>query len=111
VARAGQTFTSVEGNSGNTAGNIFVRKDGATWCIAVFNYTSGAANETVDLNRAGLAPGNYIATNLWDGTASIVTNSFNVNLNAKQSKLFRLIPRLPASLRWSANTNNGVWDN
>jgi autotransporter-associated beta strand protein len=111
VARAGQTFTTVEGNSGTAAENIFVRQDGTNWCIAVFNYTANSVNKTVDLNRAGLPPGNYIATNLWDGTISIVTNSFSVSLNAKQSKLFRLTPRPPASLRWSASNNNGVWDN
>ena len=111
VARVGQTFTTVEGDSGTAAENIFVRQNGTNWCIAVFNYTSSATNETVNLSRAGLPPGNYIATNLWDGTTSIVTNSFNVSLNAKQSKLFSLTPRPPANLLWSASNNNGVWDN
>jgi hypothetical protein len=90
VARGGQTFTPVEGNTGTTAANIFMRQDGITWCIAVFNYTSGATNETVTLNRAGLPPGIFAATNLWDRTAMPVTNSFNVSLNGKQAKLFRL---------------------
>lgn len=90
VARAGQTFTPVEGNTGTGAANIFVRPSGATWCLAVFNYTSGATNETVDLNRAGLPSGSFVATNLWDGTTTIVSGSFNVPLNSKQSKLFHL---------------------
>src|SRR5882724_6641594 len=111
VARVGQTFTTVEGNSGSAAENVFVRQDGTNWCVAVFNYASGATNETVNLSRAGLPPGNYVANNLWDGTASLVTNSFNVSLNAKQSKLFSLVPHPPANLRWSASNNNGVWDN
>jgi hypothetical protein len=67
-----------------------MRQDGITWCIAVFNYTSGATNETVTLSRAGLPPGIFAATNLWDGTAMSVSNSFNVSLNGKQAKLFRL---------------------
>ncbi|HUA39026.1 MAG TPA: hypothetical protein VMA35_11595 [Candidatus Sulfopaludibacter sp.] len=90
VARTGRTFTPVEGNTGPNAANIFVRQDGATWCIAVFNYTSGATNETVSLSRAGLPPGIFTATNLWDGTISTVSNSFSVSLNARQAKLFRL---------------------
>jgi hypothetical protein len=69
--------------------NTFVRQDGNTWCLAVFNYGSSSVNTTVDLNRAGLPPGNYLATNLWDGTTLTVSGSFNVNLNAMQSKLFR----------------------
>ncbi len=90
VARVGQSFTPVEGNTGTTAANIFVRQDGITWCIAVFNYTSSATNETVNLSRAGLPPGDFTATNLWDGTVTTVSNSFNVSLNARQAKLFRL---------------------
>jgi len=90
VARVGQSFTPVEGNTGTTAANIFERQDGITWCIAVFNYTSSATNETVNLSRAGLPPGDFTATNLWDGTVTTVSNSFNVSLNARQAKLFRL---------------------
>jgi hypothetical protein len=90
VARSGQTFTPVEGNTGSSEVNTFVRQDGATWCIAVFNYGSSSANRTIDLNRAGLPSGTYLATNLWDGSISTVSGSFNVSLNAKQSKLFRL---------------------
>jgi hypothetical protein len=90
VARIGHTFTPVEGNTGSSAANIFVRPDGNTWCLAVFNYGSSSVNRTVDLSRAGLPPGNYLATNLWDGTTLTVSDSFNVNLSAAQSKLFRL---------------------
>ncbi|MEI9960411.1 MAG: hypothetical protein WDM76_04545 [Limisphaerales bacterium] len=109
VARTGQTFMPVEGNTGNGAVNTFVRQDGATWCIAVFNYGSSSVNRTIDLNRVGLPSGNYIATNLWDGTISTVTGSMNVSLNARQSKLFRLATSIPANLRWNTN-NSGVWD-
>jgi len=109
VARIGQSFMPVEGNTGSSAVNTFVRQDGATWCLAVFNYGSSSAIRNVDLNRVGLPPGNYRMTNLWDGTASTVSGSVNVSLNAKQSKLFRLAPRPPANLLWNTN-NSGVWD-
>ena len=108
VARAGRTFTPVEGNTGSSAVNTFARQDGATWCIAVFNYASSAANPSVDLNRAGLPPGYYLMTNLWDGTTATVNGSFNTSLNARQAKLFRLAARNPANLRWSSG--NGTWD-
>jgi hypothetical protein len=110
VARVGQTFTPVEGNTGTDAVNIFVRQDGSTWNIAVFNYAASATNEIVSLSRAGLPPGNYSATNLWDVTSMVASGSLNVSLNAKQSKLFQLTAYLPANLRWSANNNDGVWD-
>jgi len=109
VARIAHTFTPVEGNTGNNAVNIFIRQDGATWCIAVFNYASNAVNETVDLNRAGLPPGAYAVTNLWDGTALTVTGSWSVMLNAKQSKLFRLSVPVPAVSRVSMSGGNFVF--
>ena len=90
VARVGQTFLPVECNTGTSAGTMFVRQDGSTWCIAVFNYTSGTTNETVTLSRAGLPAGTFVATNLWNGTSQTVSSSFTVSLNAKQAKLFRL---------------------
>lgn len=91
VARLGQTFRPVDGAAGTGAGNIFVRQNGQAWYIAVFNYTGNATNETVDLTRAGLPPGTYIATNLWNGAASTVTGSFTVSLNEKQARLFELV--------------------
>jgi Alpha galactosidase C-terminal beta sandwich domain len=111
VARGGQTFTPVEGNTGTSAANIFVRQENAsTWSLAVFNYTSKGTTETVSLSRAGLPTGNYIETNLWDGTTTVVSGSFNVSLNAKQAKLFRLTFDSPANLQWSASGNSGTWD-
>jgi alpha-galactosidase len=96
VARAGQTFTPVEGNTGTSAGNIFVRQNGAAWYLAVFNYASSATNETVGLSRAGLPSGNYRAVDLWSGTTTVVTSgSLNVSLNAAQSRLFQLTTYVP----------------
>ncbi|HXA45016.1 MAG TPA: hypothetical protein VNZ25_05880, partial [Candidatus Angelobacter sp.] len=91
VASTGRTFTPVEGNTGSDASSIFVRQENASaWSIAVFNYTASATNESVDLSRAGLPATNYLATDLWTGTTSSVSNSFTVSLNSKQAKLFRL---------------------
>jgi hypothetical protein len=107
VARAGQTFRPVDGASGTGAASILERQDGSNWNLAVFNYTSSAANKTVDLVSAGLPPGIFVATNLWDGTTSTVSNSFNVSLSAKQAKLFRLaLVSTPASPGLSASTTS-----
>jgi hypothetical protein len=90
VARVGRTFRPVDGASGTGAGNIFVRQDGETWCIAVFNYNGTATNETVNLSSAGLPSVAFIATNLWDGTTTLATNTLSVSLDGDQAKLFRL---------------------
>ncbi|HXE42763.1 MAG TPA: hypothetical protein VN516_07035, partial [Candidatus Baltobacteraceae bacterium] len=116
VARIGKTFQPIEAAAGTSPGNLFVRQDGAIWRIAVFNYTSSSANQTVDLTRAGLPAGTYVATNLWDGTTTSVNGSFNVSLNAKQAKLFSLatvaaaptISAQPVSLTNSTPMYSGV---
>ena len=110
VARVGQTFLPVEGNSGSSAENILVRQDGSVWHLAVFNYTAGATNITVNLSRAGLPAGYFTVNNLWDGTTSAATNTLSVSLNEKQSKLFSLTTRGPQNLVWNTN-NNSTWDN
>jgi hypothetical protein len=90
VARMGQTFRPVDGATSTGAGNVFMRQDGDTWCVAVFNYTGSATNETVNLSNAGLPAYAFATTNLWNGTTGFATNTMTVSLNAKQAKLFRL---------------------
>jgi hypothetical protein len=90
LARVGQTLMPLEGNTGNSAANLFVRQDGNTWHLAIFNYTTAATNITVTLSRAGLPAGYYTVTNLWDGTTMVVTGALNVSLNENQSKLYSL---------------------
>lgn len=90
IARAGVSFTPVEGNTGTNPASVFYRQDGATWYVAVFNYSAAGAVQSVNLSRLGLA-GTYTAQDLWSGALSTVSGAtWNVSLGAKQAKLFRL---------------------
>lgn len=109
VARSGRTFRPIEGNTADSAGDRFVRQDGDTWLIAVFNYSTFSANKTIDLTRAGLPAGSYRAVNLWDNSAATVSSSMSVSLGARQAKLFRLRLNAATNLTWAATTS-GVWD-
>jgi hypothetical protein len=111
VPRSALTFRPIEGNTGTSAVDRFVRQDGDTWLIAVFNYsTSFSSTKTIDLTRAGLPAGSYRVVNLWDGTSSTASGSLSVSLSVSQAKLFRLRLNTPSSLIWAAETS-GVWDN
>ena len=104
VARVGKTFRPVDGASGTGAANILARQDDKNWSLAVFNYTSSSANQTVNLTNAGLPNGIFVATNLWNGTTSTVSNSLSVSLNSKQAKLFKLaLVSAPPSPQFSAS--------
>jgi hypothetical protein len=107
VARVGRTFIPVEANTGTSAVDTLVRQDGSDWYLAVFNYTANPESKSIDFGRAGFPPANYAVLNLWDGTAAtIASNSFTVNLNAKQAKLFQLSPR-PITINHASITTGG----
>ncbi|NOS68581.1 MAG: hypothetical protein HOP33_01445 [Verrucomicrobia bacterium] len=91
VARAGISFRPVEGNTGANASDVFVRQDGGTWYVAVFNYnTIFSATKNLNLARLGIS-GTYTAVDLWSGAVSTVSGTaWSVSLGAKQAKLFRL---------------------
>jgi alpha-galactosidase len=90
VARAGVIFRPVEGNTGTNASAVFVRQDGSTWYVAVFNYNTYSGSQTLTLSRLGIS-GSYTAVDLWSGNISTVSGTtWTVNLGARQAKLFRL---------------------
>jgi hypothetical protein len=116
VAREGRTFLPVEANTGSSAADTFARQDGSDWLLAVFNYTASSTNKILNFARAGFPPANYAVSNLWDNSVmTIASNSFVVNLNAKQAKLFRLSARpitinasTPDGSRFILGGNGGV---
>jgi autotransporter-associated beta strand protein len=91
VARLGQTFRPVEGNTGTNATEEFVLQNGANWYLAVLNYSASATNESVDFTRAGIPSSTCGALDLWSGAFDNVNGFLSVSLAAKQSKLFQLL--------------------
>jgi hypothetical protein len=90
VARARASFRPVEGNTGTSPADVFLKSEGATWYVAVFNYGGFSASKTLNLARLGIT-GTFTALDLWSGTLSQVSgSSWNVSLGARQAKLFRL---------------------
>lgn len=91
VARAGISFRPVEGNTGADASDVFVRQDGGTWYVAVFNYSAFGTIKNLNLARLGITEAPYTAVDLWSGSVSSVNGpTWNVSLGARQAKLFRL---------------------
>ena len=91
VARIGQTFRPVEGNTGTSATDVLVMQNSTNWYLAVFNYTAFAPNQTVDFTRAGIPLSTCGALELWGGALSTASGSLTVSVAAKQSKLFKLV--------------------
>ncbi|MFC4810375.1 carbohydrate-binding protein [Paenibacillus sp. GCM10023250] len=93
LAKKGESFRPVEGNTGARAADAFVLKDKNTYYLAVFNYAKTAAGKTIDLARAGLnGAASYKATDLWTNAVSTASGQLTVQLGAAESKLFKLEP-------------------
>lgn len=91
VARAGISFRPVEGNTGAAASDVFIRQDGNTWYVAVFNYSTLGSIKNLNLARLGLTGAPYTAVDLWSGNVSTVSGpTWSISLAARQAKLFRL---------------------
>ncbi len=104
IARSGASFRPVEGNTGTNAADVFVRQDGGTWCVAIFNYDAASTNKSLSLARLGIS-GTYTAVELWSGVSSPVNGTtWIINLGAKQAKLFRLLNPTKISA-WIDNGN------
>ena len=93
LAAEGKTFKPVEGNTGDRAADIFVREDGDSFYLAVFNFDGEKPKKMrVDLARAGLdAAKSYTAENLLDGgKISIEGGFFDIDLDIAEPKIFKL---------------------
>lgn len=91
VARAGVSFRPVEGNTGANASDVFVRQDGTTWYVAVFNYSAFGTSKSLNLARLGISGTPYTAVDLWSGAVVTVNGpTWSVSLGSRQAKLFRL---------------------
>ncbi len=91
VAQIGRTFEATESNTGTNPASVFVEQNGATWYLAVFDYSSSAMTTNINLARAGVS-GVFKAVDLWSGNSTSISGaSFSVSLNAQQAKLFKLL--------------------
>ena len=93
VARSGQAFRPVEGDSGAGAADVFVGKDGNDGAlVAVFNFNATKqATKTVELDRLGLAEGkNYRVRDLWTQRIFEARQKLSIDLAAGESTILRL---------------------
>jgi len=109
VAASGQTFEALDGNTASAAPTVLTKQSGSARYVAAFNYGASPLTRTIDLARAGAGLAGYNATDLWDGSAWLVTNTLSVPLNAKQARLIRLDPILnPATFSRIAVSDSTV---
>lgn len=93
LARTGRPFRPVEGDTGTTAADTFVRADpDGKFYVAVFNFSkSQTASKHLSLARLGLKPAvTYRVENLWDGSIGHVQTTLSADLAPAECRLLCL---------------------
>ncbi len=98
VAKIGKAFRPLEGNTGQSAADMFLLEDKGAYYAALFNYANAPAERTLSYTRAGIPVADkYTVTNLWTGeekTLSFVDmqSQLKVSLKAYESALYKIVP-------------------
>ncbi|MGS2738212.1 T9SS type A sorting domain-containing protein [Sinomicrobium sp. M5D2P17] len=88
LAREGSAFTPVEGNTGQTASELFIHQFEGKYYLAVFNYGEEKAFN-INLNRLGINAGSYCITEVFSGDKfSSNGDNFNVTMGAKDAAIY-----------------------
>ncbi len=97
VAKKGEAFRPVEGDTGDRACDTFVRyeEEEEALYLAVFNFSASETKTMVlDLERIGLdASLSYEMYDLWSGETAEVSDGYEIYLEEAQPKLLRLRAR------------------
>lgn len=89
IARNGVAFRPLEGNTEQSASEVFVNKIGEQYYVAVINY---GEKKSVDLSlsRLGIAPGEYIVKELFSGISFALNGtSLQREMAARDASIFR----------------------
>ena len=92
LARLGRAFRPVEGNTGQSAGQVFMLETQDAVYVAMFQYGKRLPETVkVELSRLGLDAGkSYQVTDLWDGGTFSVSDTLTKTLAAQSSVLYRI---------------------
>ncbi|UFH53966.1 hypothetical protein [Spirosoma sp. KNUC1025] len=89
IAKDGIAFRPVNGNTGESASNLFVRETDRYVYIGVFNY-EGSTTLPIDLARIGLRPGRYVMKELYSGATQTVSGTMSIRFDGPDAHVYRI---------------------
>ncbi|MUG86538.1 carbohydrate-binding protein [Paenibacillus timonensis] len=95
VAKMGQAFRPIEGNTGTAAADAYILKDGGVYYLALFNFTNEPAERTINFERAAMdnkGRSGFRVTDLWTGEETRAKTELHARLQGAESKLYKLVP-------------------
>jgi len=85
VIKNGKSFRPAEGNTGEDASEIFTKKIGDDYYVAVFNYSNNPKNYSLDLKRLNIPAQRFKITEILRG----VNSGLQVNLPPADAALYK----------------------
>jgi alpha-galactosidase len=91
IVKNGKAFRPVDGNTGQSASEMFVQQIGGSYYLAVFNYGKVAKSYAVNFNRIGIgSKSTFTARELLQGSSVRAIGTLNIQLNGSDAALYKL---------------------
>jgi alpha-galactosidase len=91
IVENGVAFRPVEGDTGTKATEVFTRKIGKDWYVAVFDYGNEAKDINLPFERLDISGGkSYQATELFTNKNEVLKNSLQIALPAQDARIFKI---------------------
>jgi alpha-galactosidase len=89
LIKNGKAFVPVEGNTDQSASELFGSEENGKFYLIVFNYGQEGKSYNISLDRLGLNAGGYCVGELFSGNRfSLTSNNLNVNIGAKDAAIY-----------------------
>jgi len=90
IIHNGVAFMPVHANTGDSANELFVRKIGAAYYLAVFNYSGGKKQWQLPFSLLNIPVGKYAATELFTKAPVKINTSFSIELGAEDAAMIKI---------------------
>jgi alpha-galactosidase len=90
IARSGLAFMPVDGNTGDKASELFVRKNNGYLYIAVLNYSTVPKQFNIPLRKLGLNKESYLTTELFSRKDITISRSLKLTLKDADAAIFKV---------------------
>jgi alpha-galactosidase len=91
IARSGLAFMPVDGNTGDKASELFVRRDNGYLYLAIFNYSGSPKHFNLPLKRIGLNKVSYSMIELFNKKDMKISKSLQFSLKNEDAAIFKVI--------------------
>jgi alpha-galactosidase len=90
IASSGVAFMPVDGNTGDRANELFIRKQDGYLYVAVLNYAATSKQFNIPLKRIGLNKPSYTTTELFGKKDKKISRSLQLTLKSADAAIFKV---------------------